>query len=337
MTIRVAINGFGRIGRSFFRCALRRENYLNDFEIVAVNDLADSKTLAYLLKYDSVHGKLNANIQSAGGNLLINGRIVKFTSEKDPSKLLWAREEIDVVVESTGFFTDRKMCKLHLDAGAEKVLITAPATNPDITVVLGANLEAYDPKKHHIISMASCTTNSVVLPAKVLNDNFGIISGLMTTVHAYTGDQRLLDFPHTDLRRARAAPLSIVPTTTGAARSVSQVLPELDGKLNGVALRVPVPDGSITDLTAMVMESVDRDMVNEALRKAAESSMKGLLGYSEEPIVSIDIIGDSRSSIVDAPSTMVAKEKGNLVKVLCWYDNEWGYSSRLVDFLSYIV
>jgi len=334
--LNIAINGFGRIGRSFMRAALMRPEYGKSFQIKAINDLASTKTLAYLLKYDSVHGRLQNSIEVVDGGIEVDGRFIRFTNERSPAKLPWATEEIDVVVESTGFFTDRKNSSEHLKAGAGKVLISAPAKDPDITVVLGANLEAYDPDRHHIISMASCTTNSVALPAKVLNDEFHIISGLMTTVHAYTGDQRLLDFPHTDLRRARAAAVSIVPTTTGAARAVSLVLPELKGKLNGLALRVPVPDGSITDLTVSVAERVDREMVNSALKEASEGDMKGLLGYLEEPVVSVDIVGDPRSSIVDAASTLVSEGKGNMVKVLCWYDNEWGYSNRLVDFMSYI-
>ena len=336
MTLRIAINGFGRIGRSFLRAAMERPSYGDDFEVRVVNDLANAKTLSYLMKYDSIHGILDTDVRAADGGIEIGQHAIRLTSEKDPSKLPWAKESIDVVVESTGFFTDRRASKLHLDAGAGKVMISAPATDPDVTIVLGANLHAYDRGKHNIISMASCTTNSIALPAKVLNQRFGIVSGLMTTVHAYTGDQRLVDFPHTDLRRARAAALSIVPTTTGAARAVSLVLPELEGKLNGLSLRVPVADGSITDLTAWVRKDVDREEVNHALRDASSRELEGLLGYSKEPIVSIDIIGDPRSSVVDAPSTMVSKEKGNLVKVLCWYDNEWGYSSRLVDFLAYI-
>jgi glyceraldehyde 3-phosphate dehydrogenase len=334
--LKVAINGFGRIGRSFLRAAMFRPDFGSRFEVVAVNDLAAASTLAYLLKHDSVHGNLSNDIKAIDGGVSIDGKLISFMSEKDPSRLPWKQLGVDVVIESTGFFTDRKSCKMHLDAGADKVVISAPARNPDVIVVLGANLEAYNQDKHHIISMASCTTNSVALPAKVLNDHFHIVSGLMTTVHAYTGDQRLLDFPHTDLRRSRAAPLSIVPTTTGAAKAVSQVLPELEGKLNGLALRVPVPDGSITDLTVWVAKEANRDKVNSALKEASEGDMKGYLGYSEEPLVSVDIIGDPRSSIVDAPSTLVSKEKGNLVKVLCWYDNEWGYANRLVDFLSYI-
>ena len=334
--LKVAINGFGRIGRSFLRAAMFRPEYGSRYEVIAVNDLAAASTLAYLLKHDSVHGNLDNDIKATNGGVSVDEKLISFISEKDPSRLPWDKLGVDVVIESTGFFTDRKSSKMHLDAGADKVLISAPAKNPDVTVLLGVNLEAYHKDDHRIISMASCTTNSVGLPAKVLNDRFHIMSGLMTTVHAYTGDQRLLDFPHTDLRRARAAPLSIVPTTTGAAKAVSLALPELEGKLNGLALRVPVPDGSITDLTVWVAEEVDRDMVNSALREASEGEMKGFLGYSEEPLVSIDIVGDPRSSIVDAPSTLVSKEKGNLVKVLCWYDNEWGYANRLVDFLSYI-
>ena len=332
----MAINGFGRIGRSFLRSAMSRAGYGKDFKIVAVNDLAAASTFAYLLKHDSVHGKLGNQIQAMDGGVTVDGDLIHFSSEKNPSRLPWKKLEIDVVVESTGFFTDRESSQKHLDAGARKVLISAPANNPDITVRLGVNLGSYEKEEHHIVSMASCTTNSVALPAKVLNDGFHIISGLMTTVHAYTSDQRLLDFPHTDLRRARAAPLSIVPTTTGAARAVSQVLPELEGKLNGLALRGPVPDGSITDLTVWVAKETNRMEVNSALKEASDGSMRGFLGYSEDPLVSVDIVGDPRSSIVDAPSTLVSKEKGNLVKILCWYDNEWGYANRLVDFLSYV-
>jgi len=332
----VAINGFGRIGRSFLRAAISRPSHGKDFRVVQVNDLASTSTLAYLLKHDSVHGRIPNQIEVLNGGVSVDGDIIRFSSEKDPSRLRWKDSEVDVVIESTGFFTSRKGSQNHLDAGARKVLVSAPAKDPDITVVLGANQGAYDAARHDIISMASCTTNSVALPAKVLNDHFHIISGLMTTVHAYTGDQRLLDFPHTDLRRARAAGLSIVPTTTGAARAVSLVLPELKDKLNGMALRVPVPDGSITDLTVHLAEGTDRDEVNDAMRAASIGVMEGYLGYSEDPLVSVDIVGDPRSSILDAPSTMVSGEKGNLVKVLCWYDNEWGYANRLVDFLSFI-
>ena len=334
--LNVAINGFGRIGRSFLRAAISRPSHGKDFRVVQVNDLASTSTLAYLLKHDSVHGRIPNQIEVLNGGVSVDGDIIRFSSEKDPSRLRWKDSEVDVVIESTGFFTSRKGSQNHLDAGARKVLVSAPAKDPDITVVLGANQGAYDAARHDIISMASCTTNSVALPAKVLNDHFHIISGLMTTVHAYTGDQRLLDFPHTDLRRARAAGLSIVPTTTGAARAVSLVLPELKDKLNGMALRVPVPDGSITDLTVHLAEGTDRDEVNDAMRAASIGVMEGYLGYSEDPLVSVDIVGDPRSSILDAPSTMVSGEKGNLVKVLCWYDNEWGYANRLVDFLSFI-
>jgi glyceraldehyde 3-phosphate dehydrogenase len=334
--INVAINGFGRIGRSFLRAAMQRPDYGQEYQVKVVNDLASARTLAYLFKHDSVHGILESVVRESEGGMEVDDRFVRFTNEKSPARLPWEREEVDVVVECTGFFTDRQSSSQHLEAGARKVMISAPARNPDITVLLGVNLEAYDAERHHIISMASCTTNSVALPAKVLNDSFHIISGLMTTVHAYTGDQRLLDFPHTDLRRARAAALSIVPTTTGAAKAVSQVLPDLEGKLNGMALRVPVPDGSVTDLTVNLAEQVEREEVNAVLKSASEGSMKGLLGYSDEPLVSVDIVGDPRSSIVDAPSTLVLGGKGNLVKVLCWYDNEWGYSNRLVDFLSHV-
>lgn len=334
--MRVAINGFGRIGRSFLRAAMERPEYGDDFEVVAINDLAHSDTLAHLLKHDSVHGTWDRRVQTIDGGIQVDNQLLSFTSEKSPQKLSWGDKDIDVVIEATGFFTERKKVRQHLDCGAGKVVISAPAEHPDITLVLGVNLDQYDPDRHRIISLASCTTNSVALPAKVLHDNFAIQSGLLNTVHAYTGDQRLLDFPHTDLRRARAAALSIVPTTTGAAKAVSQVLPELEGKLDGQALRVPVPDGSITDLTVSVERSVDREAVNSAFRKAASGEMKGFLGYSEEPLVSVDIVGDPRSSIVDAPSTMVSGQKGNLIKVLCWYDNEWGYVNRLVDFLFHV-
>jgi len=335
--INVGINGFGRIGRSFYRAALRRQEYGRLFRVVAINDLASVSTLAYLLKYDSVHGVLRNEVEAVEGGIEVDGEHVSFSSEKSPSRLPWESQGVDVVIEATGFFTDRKDASDHLDAGAKKVIITAPARNPDVTVVLGVNHESYEVKRDHIISLASCTTNSVALPAKVLHENFFINAGLMTTIHAYTGDQRLLDFPHTDLRRARAAAMNMIPTTTGAARAVSQVLPELEGKLNGMAIRVPLPDGSITDLTVSVSREVDREEVNAVLAKAAEGELNGLLAYSEAPIVSADIVGDPRSSIVDGLSTMVSRQKGNLIKVLCWYDNECGYANRLVDFLSWIL
>ncbi len=334
--MRVAINGFGRIGRCFLRAAMGRPEYGDDFEVVAINDLAHSDTLAHLLKHDSVHGTWDRKVQTTDGSIQVDNQLLSFTSEKSPQKLPWGDRDIDVVVEATGFFRERQKARQHIDCGADRVIITAPAEHPDITIVLGVNDDQYDGGRHRIISLASCTTNSVALPAKVLHDNFTIRSGLMNTVHAYTGDQRLVDFPHTDLRRARAAALSIVPTTTGAAKAVSQVLPELKRKLDGQALRVPVPDGSITDLTVSVEQPVDKEAVNLALKRAASGEMKGFLGYSEEPLVSADIVGDPRSSIVDAPSTMVSGQKGNLIKVLCWYDNEWGYANRVVDFLFHI-
>lgn len=325
MGLRVAVNGFGRIGRNLFR-ATKQQGL--DVDFVAVNDLTDPASLALLLKYDSVHGKYPGSVEVGEDGLIVDGDELKVLSERDPANLPWADLGVDVVVESTGFFTARPDASKHLEAGAKKVIISAPAKDPDVTVVLGTNHDDYDPAEHDIISNASCTTNSVVPMAKVLDEAFGIQQGLMTTVHAYTGDQNIHDAPHKDPRRARAAAMSIIPTTTGAARAASLALPQMDGKLDGGALRVPIPDGSITDLTVTLDRDVTVEEVNEAFRAAAEGELKGILEYSTDPLVSIDIVGNPHSCIFDAPSTLAI---GNLVKVMGWYDNEWGYSNRLAE------
>jgi glyceraldehyde 3-phosphate dehydrogenase len=326
MTVRVGINGFGRIGRNFFRAALAQGA---DLEIVAVNDLTNPETLAHLLKYDSITGRLGTDVQVDGGDLLVGGKRIKVLAERDPGNLPWGKLGVDIVIESTGFFTDAAAAEKHLVAGAKKVLISAPAKGEDITIVMGANDDLYDDAAHRIISNASCTTNCLAPLAKVLNDNFGIEHGLMTTVHAYTADQNLQDGPHRDLRRARAAALSIIPTTTGAAKAIGLVLPELKGKLDGFALRVPVPTGSITDLSVTVSREASVEAVNEAYRTAAaQENWAGILAYAEDPIVSADIVTDPASCTFDSGLTKVI---GNEVKVLAWYDNEWGYSNRLVD------
>ncbi|BBB91767.1 MAG TPA: type I glyceraldehyde-3-phosphate dehydrogenase [Methylomusa anaerophila] len=331
MTIKVGINGFGRIGRNVLRAAINNTK----FEIVAVNDLTDAKTLAHLLKYDSVHGTFQAEVKAADGGIVVNGKTVKVFAEKDPANLPWKAVGVDLVVESTGRFTDKEKAAAHIAAGAKKVIISAPAKNEDITIVLGVNEAKYDPASHHVISNASCTTNCLAPFTKVLNDKFGIKFGLMTTVHSYTNDQNILDLPHKDLRRARAAAMSIIPTTTGAAKAVALVLPELKGKLNGFSLRVPTPNVSLTDLVAQLEKPATVEAVNAAFKEAAAGELKGILGYSEEPLVSRDYNGDSRSSIVDGLSTLMVGE--NLVKVVAWYDNEWGYSCRVVDLLDYVI
>ena len=329
--VTVAINGFGRIGRSFFRAALASSS---DINIVAVNDLTDPKALAHLLKYDSVGGKLPVSVEAIEGAIVVDGKKITVYAEREPGKLPWASLGVDIVIESTGFFTDAARAKAHLDAGAKKVIISAPASGEDITVVMGVNHESYDPSSHHIVSNASCTTNCLAPMAKVFHDTFGIERGLMTTVHAYTADQNLQDGPHSDLRRARAAALNIVPTSTGAAKAIGLVLPELKGKLDGFALRVPVPTGSITDLTVETSRDVTVEEVQQAFKSAADKGpLKGILKYSEEPLVSSDIVGDPYSSIVDAGLIRVL---GNQVKMSSWYDNEWGYSNRLVDLASYM-
>ncbi|GIO26359.1 type I glyceraldehyde-3-phosphate dehydrogenase [Ornithinibacillus bavariensis] len=330
MTVKVGINGFGRIGRNVFRQALKRD----DVEIVAVNDLTDANMLAHLLKYDSVHGVLEEEITVNGSNIVVNGKEIKVLAERDPANLPWGELGVEVVVESTGRFVDRDSSQKHIDAGAKKVIISAPAKNEDLTVVMGVNHNQYDPSKHHIVSNASCTTNCLAPFAKVLNDKFGVKRGLMTTVHAYTNDQQILDLPHKDYRRARAAAENIIPTTTGAAKAVALVLPELKGKLNGMAVRVPVPDGSMVDLVAELEKEVTAEEVNQAFKEAAEGELKGIFEYSEAPLVSSDIVGNTHSSILDGLSTMVME--GNLVKVLSWYDNEMGYSTRVVDLASYM-
>jgi len=326
MGVRVGINGFGRIGRNVFRAARAAGDGV---EIVAVNDITDAATLAHLLDYDSVFGRYPGTVAAGDGEIVVDGKSITVFAERDPANLPWGEVGVDVVIESTGFFTDREKAAAHLAGGAKKVIISAPAKGPDLTVCLGVNDGEYDPAKHDVISNASCTTNCLSPVAKVLLDTFGIERGFMTTCHAYTNDQRILDLPHSDLRRARAAALSIIPTSTGAARAIGEVLPALKGKFDGIALRVPVPDGSVVDLTCEVSRPTTVDEVNAAFRAAAESGpLKGILGYTEDPIVSRDIIGDSRSSLVDGPLTMV---NGTTVKVVSWYDNEWGYSCRLVE------
>ncbi|MET8835867.1 type I glyceraldehyde-3-phosphate dehydrogenase [Micromonospora sp. NPDC004540] len=330
MTIRVGINGFGRIGRNFFRAVLASGA---DIEVVAVNDLTDNATLAHLVKYDSILGRLPHEVKATADEITVGGKTIKAYAEKDPAKLPWGEVGADVVIESTGFFTDATKAKAHVDGGAKKVIISAPAKNEDVTVVMGVNQDQYDPAKHTIISNASCTTNCLAPMAKVLHDTFGIQQGLMTTIHAYTQDQNLQDAPHKDLRRARAAALNIVPTSTGAAKAIGLVLPDLKGKLDGYALRVPIPTGSVTDLTVTVGRETTVDEVNAALKAAADGPLKGILVYNDDAIVSSDIVTDPASCIFDAPLTKVI---GNQVKVVGWYDNEWGYSNRLVDLVKLV-
>jgi len=328
--VKLGINGFGRIGRNVFRAALDNPNV----EIVAVNDLTDAKTLAHLLKYDSVHGKLNAEVKAGKDFISVNGKEIQVLAERDPAQLPWGSLGIDIVVESTGRFTKREDAAKHLEAGAKKVIISAPAKDEDITIVLGVNEDQYDPAVHQVISNASCTTNCLAPFAKVLNDHFTIRRGLMTTVHSYTNDQQILDLPHKDIRRARAAAENIIPTSTGAAKAVGLVLPELKGKLNGFAMRVPTPNVSVVDLVVELEKNVTVEEVNRVLREAAEGKLKGILGYTEEALVSSDYNGEPVSSTIDALSTMVME--GNMVKVLSWYDNEWGYSNRVVDLTEFI-
>jgi len=332
MGIRVAINGFGRIGRNVLRSA--KQSGRSDIDFVAVNDLTDSGTLAHLLKYDSVHGRYPGSVAASGKGLKVDGDEILVSSERDPTKLPWADLGVDIVIESTGIFTDRDGAAKHLTAGARKVIISAPAKKEDITIVLGVNEATYDPDRHHVISNASCTTNCLAPVVKVLVDEFGFRHGLMTTVHSYTNDQQILDLPHKDLRRARAAAISMIPTTTGAAKATGLVLPEVAGRIDGVSIRVPTADVSIVDLVAEVERDTTKEEVNEAFRAAAKGPMDGILGVSEEPLVSVDYIGDPRSSIVDALSTAVMD--GRMVKVFAWYDNEWGYSSRVVDLVGYV-
>lgn len=325
MGIKIGINGFGRIGRMIFRASLKNP----EIDVVAINDLTDPLTIAHLLQYDSVHGKLDVPVTAKEDAIEVDGRQITISAVKDPASIDWKASEVDIVAECTGLFRDRENASKHLEAGARKVIISAPATNPDITIVMGVNSNKYDPRQHHIISNASCTTNCLAPISKVLLENFGIKKGLMTTIHSYTGDQRILDFPHKDLRRARAAALSMIPTTTGAAKAVSLVLPELTGKLNGLAMRVPTPNVSIVDLVVTVEKSgITVSDVNGALKEGAEGALSGILGYSELPLVSSDYNGSTLSSIVDAQTTYVID---NMVKVMSWYDNETGYSNRMVD------
>ena len=331
MAIKVGINGFGRIGRNLFRACLHDP----EIEFIAINDITDAKTLAHLLKYDSVMGILNANIKANKDSIIVENKKIKVFCERDPANLPWKELGVEIVVESTGLFRKREDAEKHIvSGGAKKVIITAPATNPDVTIVLGVNEEIYDPENHHIISNASCTTNCLAPVVKVLKEEFGFVKGFMTTVHAYTNDQRILDLPHKDLRRARAAAISMIPTTTGAAKAVGLVMPELKGKIDGIAIRVPTPNVSIVDLIALVEKKVTREEVNEAFKKAAQGRLKGILDYTDEELVSVDYLANPNSAIVDGPFTRVTDD--NLVKVLAWYDNEWGYSCRVRDLIKYI-
>lgn len=332
MSVKVAINGFGRIGRNVLRVAEAAGT--KDIEIVAVNDLTDTKTLAHLLKYDSVHGRFSGTVTAEADGLKVNGRSIKVSSQKDPATLPWKALGVDIVLESTGLFTDKEKAVKHLEAGARKVVISAPAKNEDITVVVGVNHEKYDPKAHHVVSNASCTTNCLVPVVKIILDSFGFVNGFMTTVHSYTNDQNILDLPHKDLRRARAAAMSIIPTTTGAAKATSLVLPEVKGKIDGVSLRVPTADVSVVDLTCTVKKGTTIEEVNNAFKAAAAGPLKGILAVSDEPLVSVDYIGNLASSTVDLALTNVID--GTLVHVSSWYDNEMGYSARCVDLLKYI-
>lgn len=332
MSVKVAINGFGRIGRNAFKASLEEKR---DWEIVAINDLTNPKTLAHLLRYDSLYGKFNGTVEAKEDAIIVNGKEIKIFAERDPEKLPWGKLGIDIVIEATGIFRSKDKASKHITAGAKKVIISAPAKNEDITIVMGVNEEKYDPANHHVISNASCTTNCLAPFAKVLDEKFGIKKGLMTTIHAYTNDQNILDLPHEDLRRARAAAQSIIPTTTGAAEAVALVLPQLKGKLSGMAMRVPTPTVSVVDLVAELDKSTNAEEVNAALKAAAAGELKGILDFSEDQLVSVDYRQDPHSSIVDGLSTMVMD--GNLVKVVSWYDNEWGYSVRVVDLVSYIV
>jgi len=329
MAVKMAINGFGRIGRTFFRAALKDPSFFQEFEVVAINDLADAKTLAHLLKYDSIFGKLDAEVSYKEKAIIVNGMEIQVLNEADPQRLPWKDLGVEIVLESTGRFTRREGAQKHLQAGAKKVVISAPAKNPDVTIVLGVNEQVYDPENHNIISMASCTTNCLAPLVKVLNDKWGIEKGFMSTIHSYTGDQNLLDAPHKDLRRARSAAINIVPSSTGAAVAIGEVIPEMKGKLIGGAFRVPTPTGSLTDFVAILKSNVTVEEVNAAFKEAAEGPMKGILGYSEDPLVLQDIVSDPHSSVFDSALTMV--NDGNFVKVCSWYDNEWGYSCRAAD------
>ena len=335
MSIRVAVNGFGRIGRNVLRIIMKERKEYADIEAVAINDLTDAATLAHLFKYDSVFGIFEGEVSHKDNSIIVNGQEIRIYSEKDPAQLPWKADGIGVVIESTGRFTDKAKAVAHIDAGAGKVIISAPAKGEDITIVLGVNEDRYNPAEHHVISNASCTTNCLAPVAKVLNDSFGVEKGFMTTVHSYTNDQRILDLPHTDLRRARAAALSMIPTTTGAARAVALVIPELKGKLDGLAIRVPTPNVSVVDFVCLVKGKTTREEVLKVLKEAAGAKLKGYLQVCEEPLVSVDFLGNPHSSIVDGLSVSVLD--GTLVKVLAWYDNEWAYSKRVVDLVKYIM
>ena len=337
MNTKVGINGFGRIGRCFLRAAMQDKEFMNLVDIVAINDLTDAKTLAHLFKYDSIFGKFQGEIQAKDNTLILADKEIKIVSEKDPAKIPWKELQVDIVLESTGKFNDAKEAVKHINAGAKKVIISAPAKQPDATILMGINEKQYDNEKHNVISMASCTTNCLAPVVKVLNDRFGIEKGYMTTCHAYTNDQRLLDLPHKDLRRAKAATVSIIPTTTGAAKSIGVVIPELEGKLDGMALRVPVSNGSVADMVLTLKKDVTREEVNNALKEASETNLKGIMAYTDDPIVSSDIIGEPCSSIVDGLSTMVLGNKNNVIKVLSWYDNEWSFVCRLIDLMKFII
>lgn len=334
MSVKIAINGFGRIGRNVLRAIIQDQKSYGDIEVVSINDLTDAATLAHLLKYDSVFGRFQGEVSHTEKAIIVNGKEIKVHSEKDPSQLPWKAEGVQVVIEATGAFRDKEKAMKHVEAGAEKVVITAPAKGEDITIVMGVNEEKYNKAEHHIISNASCTTNCLAPVMKVLNDTFGVEHGLMTTIHSYTNDQRILDLPHSDLRRARAAAVSMIPTTTGAAKAVALVIPELKGKLDGGAVRVPTPNVSLVDVVCVLKKNVTKDEVVDSLRKAADGKMKGIIAMSDEPLVSVDFVGDNNSSIVDVDSTTVIGD--NMVKVLSWYDNEWGYSVRCVDLVKYI-
>lgn len=331
MTVRVGINGFGRIGRNFFRAV--RASGTSDIEIVGINDLTDTATLAHLLKYDSVLGRLGADVEAGDGFISVDGTRIRVTAEKDPANLPWRELGADVVLESTGFFTDATKAKAHLDAGARKVIISAPAKNEDVTIVMGVNEGDYNPETDNIISNASCTTNCLAPMVKVLDDSFGLERGMMTTIHAYTNDQRILDYPHSDLRRARAAAINMIPTTTGAAKAIGLVIPKMKGRLDGYAMRVPTPTGSATDLTVELNTSASKEEINAAMKAAAEGPMRGIMHYTEDPIVSTDIVTDPASVIFDAGLT---NSMGTMAKVVGWYDNEWGYSNRLIDVIRYV-
>jgi glyceraldehyde 3-phosphate dehydrogenase len=329
--VRIGINGFGRIGRNVFRAAIAKDGYGKELEVVAVNDIAPVDSLAYMLKWDSVYGKLGVDVRHEGSSIIVGDRPLEVFQMKDPAEIPWRKLGVDVVIESTGRFTDRESAAKHMVGGARKVIISAPSKDCDVMLVMGVNMDAYDPAKHDVVSNASCTTNSLAPPVKVINDTFGIEGGMMTTVHAYTGDQKIIDLPHKDFRRGRAGAVSIIPTSTGAAKAIGKVIPALEGKLNGFALRVPTPCGSVTDLSFTTRDDISADTLNAELKKAAAGPMKGIMEFCEEPIVSRDVVGNPSSSVIDGQMTMVLGGTGRFGKLLAWYDNEWGYANRLVE------